>query len=129
MGIITRQSIFRAVCIVVLFYGSVLGCTAVPGSDPIGNNTRTALTLGVISILLLAVILFGWFFRGRKGRWTWIVSGIILLLHPAWTMSSVGGDCGIARAEYSKWFTGALALFALYQCVRWAIERRTHNST
>jgi len=110
-------------CVVVLLASSVLGCTAIAGGDPIGNSNRTAWTFGFISGLLVLTTIGLYFLRNRKGRLVTVLSSVLLLIHPAWTVSAWGGDCGNAKVNYSEWFTGFLALLTIYQGIRWMVTR------
>ncbi len=108
---------------VLLCAAAVFGCTAVEGADPIGDSNRTAWTLGFVSALFLIGNIAFYFLRGRKGRWAIILSTVLFVIHPAWTVSSMIGDCGMTKVDYSKWFTGFLLLLTIYQGIRWLLAR------
>lgn len=97
---------------------SVLGCSATPGGDPVGDNNRAAWTLGMIAILPVLLLVALYFLRSRKGLVFAIASLVIIAIHPARTLSA-GGDCGAAKVNYAKWFTGFLILLATVQFVLW----------
>ena len=107
------------VAAVLLSVGIVFGCTAVPGHDPIGDSNREAWTLGFISALFVAGTIAFYFLRGRKGRWALILSFVLFVFHPAWWLSAWGGDCGMAKVNYSWWFAGFLLVLTIYQGLRW----------
>ncbi|HCA57547.1 MAG TPA: hypothetical protein DEP46_06115 [Blastocatellia bacterium] len=108
----------------LLSAGVVFGCTAVEGADPIGDSNRTARALGFVSALFVIGTIVFYFLRGRKGRWAIILSAILFVIHPAWTVSAWIGDCGTAKVDHSKWFTGFLLSLTLYQGFRWLLTKR-----
>jgi len=111
-------------CATAYLASSALGCTAAPGADPIGNSNQTAWTLGFCSALFVVATVALYLLRARKGRWAVVLSLVLFAIHPAWTVSAWIGDCGHAKVEYSKWFTGALALLTIYQGIRLILARR-----
>lgn len=117
-------SIFRMPFATSLLASAVFACTAVKGMDPIGDSNRTAWTFGLVSALIVLVSVAFYFLRKRKGRWVVITSAILFAIHPAWTVTAWGGDCGLAKVDYSQWFTGFLTLLAIYQALRWIIQSR-----
>ncbi len=102
---------------------AVFGCTAVEGTDPIGDSDRMALTLGFISALIVVTSVAFYYLRGWKGLWALILSVVLLAIHPAWTVSSRIGDCGTAKVAYSTCFTAFVVLLTLYQGIRWFLGR------
>jgi hypothetical protein len=42
--------------------------------------------------------------RKRRFRFTLAVAGIMLLIHPAWTVSAIDGDCGMMKILTSAVF-------------------------
>ncbi|HMT08056.1 MAG TPA: hypothetical protein PKA82_08635 [Pyrinomonadaceae bacterium] len=109
--------------VVMLSVGVVFGCTPVPGHDPIGNSNREAWTLGFASALFVAGTIAFYFLRGRKGRWVIVLSSFLFVFHPAWWLSAWGGDCGMAKVDYSWWFSGFLLLLTIYQGLRWLLAK------
>jgi hypothetical protein len=51
----------------------------------------------------LALVLLNW----HRGSFAWLpIYGVLLVLHPAWTMGVLSGDCGYAK----RFFSGAVSL-------------------
>ncbi|MFZ1701729.1 MAG: hypothetical protein WBO10_10355 [Pyrinomonadaceae bacterium] len=94
------------------------------GKDPIGDSNRTAWTLGLVSALFVTVTIGFYFLRLRKGRWACVLSIILFIFHPAWWFSAWHGDCGMAKVDYSQWFTGFLIVLTIYQGIRWLQTKR-----
>ena len=99
-----------------------LACSAAPGGDPSGHYDRAAGTLGQISILPVLGTAVLYFLRRRNGLSITIASLVLFAIHPAWTLSA-GGDCGITKMNYAKWFTGLLVLLAIIQFALWLLGR------
>mgnify|MGYP006915171554 CR=1 FL=1 len=64
------------------------------------------------------------FVVGRRGKVAPCVCGVLLLLHPAWTVGARGGDCGRLLIAISYVFALVAAFAFLIQLHR-AIFRRT----
>lgn len=67
----------------------------------------------------LFVVSFVLFATGPR---RWIVPAILLgllILHPAWTISAISGDCGFLKRDVSLVFTGIGTLAVLVQGFRW----------
>ena len=49
------------------------------------------------------------------GRTVWIPLGITIafLVHPAWTISALNGDCGCAKRDYSIYLTAGCYLLVV----------------
>ena len=55
--------------------------------------------------------------RTRRIRWTLPVAGLLMLLHPAWTVSATHGDCGFLKREASFALTAVFVGLLIYQRV------------
>lgn len=55
--------------------------------------------------------------RSRRWRFTLPVAAVMLLLHPAWTVSAIQGDCGYFKRDASYFFTAAYFALLIYQYV------------
>lgn len=120
-GPIRTSLICRTSLTALLLASTVFACTAVEGADPIGDSNRIAWTLGSFSLVFVVVTIATYYLRNRQGLPSVIISVILLAIHPAWTMSAYIGDCGFAKVDYSKWFTGfgaALLVFQLFCLLR-----------
>jgi hypothetical protein len=67
------------------------------------------------SIATLALIYD--FARTRRKRFTLPVAGLLMLVHPAWTVSAIHGDCGFAKREASYVLTAVFIGLLIYQYV------------
>lgn len=53
----------------------------------------------------------------RRWRFTLPVAAVMLLIHPAWTVSAIHGDCGFFKRDVSYFFTAAYFALMIYQYV------------
>ncbi|MEE3718124.1 hypothetical protein V2H45_15395 [Tumidithrix elongata RA019] len=49
------------------------------------------------------------FLQTRRVRFTLPVAGLLMLVHPAWTVSAIHGDCGYFKREVSYVLTAIFA--------------------
>ena len=59
--------------------------------------------------------------RMRDLRFTLVVAAVMLLLHPAWTVSAIHGDCGFFKRDVSYFFTAVYFALMIYQ---YAVSKR-----
>lgn len=72
-----------------------------------------AAAFAIVATLLLLIL--NW----RRGDFRWLpIYGVLLLLHPAWTMSVYMGDCGYARRFMSVSVSVVFAAVLLSQIFR-----------
>ncbi|GEP40741.1 hypothetical protein BGE01nite_00320 [Brevifollis gellanilyticus] len=57
------------------------------------------------------------FVRTRRVRFTLPVAGLLMLVHPAWTVSATRGDCGFFKREVSYILTAVFIGLLIYQYV------------
>jgi hypothetical protein len=55
------------------------------------------------------------FLRTRRLRFTLPVSAFMMLIHPAWTVSALHGDCGSLKRAFSCNFTTVFVGLMVYQ--------------
>jgi hypothetical protein len=77
----------------------ILACSG-PGA---GQAIARSITIGYFSAAAVAYMTICLFrLSSRTGRyWPAYLSALLLSLHPAWTISAVRGDCGIAKVVFS----------------------------
>ena len=66
-------------------------------------------------VITLALGYDAW--RMRDLRFTLPVAAVMLLLHPAWTVSAIHGDCGFFKRDVSYFFTAVYFALMIYQYV------------
>jgi len=116
-------SIAKMLLVMLALSCVALGCNALPGKDPIHDSERTAWTFGAVSGGILLLTVLGYFLREKRGLWAVILSAVLFITHPAWTVSAWFGDCGMAKVNGSQWFTAILGVLATYQIIRWIAGR------
>ena len=57
------------------------------------------------------------FLRTRRVKMALPVAGLLMLVHPAWTVSATRGDCGFFKREVSYVFTAVFIALLIYQHV------------
>ncbi|MSU57406.1 MAG: hypothetical protein EXS35_04375 [Pedosphaera sp.] len=55
--------------------------------------------------------------RMRRLRFTLPTAGLLLLIHPAWTVGAFHGDCGFMKRDISYFFTAVYFSLLIYQYV------------
>jgi len=70
-------------------------------------------------VITLALAYVAW--RTRDSRFTLPVAAVMLLLHPAWTVSAIHGDCGFFKRDVSYFFTAVYFALIIYQ---YALSKR-----
>jgi hypothetical protein len=53
----------------------------------------------------------------RGFRFTLPAAAVMLLIHPAWTVSAIHGDCGSMKIQASMFFTAVYFGFIIFQYV------------
>lgn len=67
---------------------------------------------GVITVALAYDLL-----RTRRVRFTLPVAGLLMCVHPAWTVSATRGDCGFFKRDVSYFLTAVFIALLIYQYV------------
>jgi hypothetical protein len=72
------------------------------------------LCAAVGGVITLALGFDAW----RTGRWRFALpaAALMLLMHPAWSVSAVHGDCGFFKRDASYFFTAVYSGLMIYQC-------------
>ena len=85
---------------------------------------QQSLTIGYFCAVIGGAITLALAYEGFRTRhlgFTLLVAALMLLIHPAWTISAVHGDCGMFKREVSYFFTVAYFGIIAYQ---FALSRR-----
>jgi len=94
----------------------ILACSGPGAAATIQQNITIgyfcAATGGVIT---LALAYDAW--RMRRWRFVLPVAAVMLLIHPAWTVSAIHGDCGFFKRDVSYFFTAIYFALMIYQYV------------
>lgn len=93
---------------------AVLACSGPGALIAIRQNITIgyfAAAIGAVVVLALAYDAL----RTRRLRLTLPSAALLLLLHPAWTISAVHGDCGYFKRDASYYFTAGYFLLLVYQ--------------
>ena len=98
----------------------ILACSG-PGA---AATIQQSITIGYFcaafgGVITLALAFDAW--RVRDWRFTLPIAAVMLLVHPAWTVSAVHGDCGFFKRDVSYFFTAIYVALMIYQYV---ISRR-----
>jgi hypothetical protein len=79
---------------------------------------RQNITIGYFAAAIGAVVVLAIAYdalRTRRLRLTLPSAALMLLIHPAWTISAVHGDCGYSKRDASYFFTAVYLLLLFYQ--------------
>lgn len=94
----------------------ILACSG-PGAMA---TIQKSITIGYFCAAFGAVVTLALaydFVRARRVRFTLRVAGLLMLVHPAWTVSATSGDCGFFKREVSYIFTAVFIGLLIYQYV------------
>lgn len=81
---------------------------------------RQNITIGYFAAAIGAVVVLALTYdalRTRRLRLTLPSAALMLLLHPAWTISAVHGDCGYFKRDASYFFTAGYLLLLVFQFI------------
>jgi ABC-type Mn2+/Zn2+ transport system permease subunit len=87
------------------------------------RNIEIGQTHAVLAGILLATALVMWRAQVRRHLEP-VVCAVLFLLHPAWTISATGGDCGRLKRDLSWTFTGVGCAAVSLQLLTLMQERR-----
>jgi hypothetical protein len=100
----------------------IFACSGPGAGETIARNIAIGYTHAAIDGGLLALSLGLWWFVSRQRVFPAICAALVLL-HPAWTVSAIGGDCGYLKRDLSWVFTG-IAVLSLVGQAAWAVRVR-----
>ena len=113
----------------------VLACSGPGAATLIQRNISIGHFCAAIGgIITLALGFDAW----RTSRWKFAfpVATVMLLMHPAWTVSAIHGDCGLFKRDASYFFTAIYFGLLIYQSLvnRWpkakpAVIQRSEDSS
>jgi hypothetical protein len=94
----------------------ILACSG-PGA---AATIQQSITIGYFcaalgGVITLALAFDAW--RVRDWRFTLPTAAVMLLVHPAWTVSAAHGDCGFFKRDVSYFFTAIYFALMIYQYV------------
>jgi len=93
---------------------SLFACSGPGAGDAIATNIRIGYVGAVFSGLLLIPVFHAYNY-GHGRRWPFLWSFILLIIHPAWTVSAIGGDCGGMKFVSTCFFTILATVFFVLQ--------------
>jgi hypothetical protein len=111
-------------------YGSliVLACSG-PGA---GATIQVSITIGYFCAAIGGVITAALAYdslRTQRWRFALPIAAFMLLIHPAWTVSAVHGDCGSLKRDVSYAFTAIYFGLMVLQCFSWKHRRESQLVT
>lgn len=93
----------------------------------IEENIRTAYWYAALGLIFHMATIILYFLREKKGIFMVALSIIVLVTHPAWTISEVSADCGMWKASAAKYSTGLIVGVFLIQLALWVAPRLTRR--
>jgi hypothetical protein len=84
---------------------SLFACSGDGAGAAIAKNIMVSEVLALVTAVTGYVSLRLWAASGRPGMWP-TVCGVLFLIHPAWTVSAIHGDCGREKLFLSYIITG-----------------------
>ena len=98
-------------------------CSGPGAAALIKANTVTGFTHAAFGFILLLATVAYYFLRKKKGLLIVVFSVAVLVVHPAWTIGAMLGDCGMYMVSAAKYSTGALGAGFLLQLLLWFVWR------
>jgi len=98
-----------------------------PTAYEINEAQAEALTLAAGAVLIVGLVIAFVRLRrhwSRPAAWLAVAGMGLMALHPLWTVSTTGGDCGILQVEASWVVLGLLAVIAAGQLLLLCWRRR-----
>lgn len=103
----------------------VLACSGPGAGALIRENVVIGYFCAAIGgVMTIALGFDAW--RTRRWRFALPVATVMLLIHPAWTISAVHGDCGFLKRDASYFFTAVYLGLMVYQSLL-STFRNTHR--
>jgi hypothetical protein len=90
--------------VVLVPAGLIFACSGPGAGAAIAENIAYAQAHALVVLTALEVSALIWLCVRRSRGWP-LASALLLLLHPAWTVSALDGDCGALKAQASVLFT------------------------
>lgn len=106
----------------------IVACSGPGAATAIQQNITIGYFCAAIgAVITLALAYNAW--RSQQFRFTLPIAAVLLLLHPAWTISAVHGDCGFFKRDASYTFLGVYFVLMVYQYVatKRVIQQARHN--
>ena len=108
----------------------VLACSGPGAMEFINSNVSKSMQLAkVAAVFVVLMWLAYWWRRGKFGLLLCICSSFSFAIHPAWMISAMIGDCGIAKLSYSTFFTSIIGATFILQLCWWLWKRKTDSTT
>ena len=101
--------------------GVTFACSGPGAAAFIEANTITAFTYAAFGLILLLATVTFYFLRKKKGLLIVGISLAVLVVHPAWTIGAMIGDCGMSMVSMARYATGALGAGFLLQLLLWFV--------
>jgi len=95
---------------------AVLACSGPGALIAIRQNIMIGHFAAAIGAVVVVALVYD-ALRTRCLRLTLPFAAFMLLVHPAWTISAIHGDCGYFKRDASYFFTAAYFLLLIYQFV------------
>ncbi len=105
-----------------LSFQSVIACTPVRGTNPIGDSQRIISYYGLASIIIFFITVSVFIARGKKGLFFICTSLLLCLLHRVWYSGVWVGDCGKGAVEMAKSTTIILLALLVIQVLLWRLK-------
>lgn len=97
----------------------MLACSGPGAMRVIQDNILYAQQQAMVVAAIAAASITLWFFRRRWKALPLLVI-TLLLIHPAWTISAIKGDCGFLKADATTFVTAAVSACVALQALAWA---------
>ena len=97
---------------------SVLACSGPGAMRLIADNILYAQQHAAVvaGLAMLSIVL--WLILGRFKAIP-LCLGVLFVVHPAWTVSAIQGDCGHLKANAATFITAFASVCVAFQCMFW----------
>jgi len=103
---------------------ALLACSGPGAPATIGRNILFSFSQALVVGLLFWASLVLWRWSGRPRRAFPALCLALLVLHPAWTVNAVSGDCGYFKAGTSVVISGAAVILVSLQATIYVLAKR-----